>query len=62
MPHMHYQFYPDRPQLPSGGGIVKMRRKKNTEYAKKHLNPDQSSGNVFRATNEWPDYPDQPRH
>ena len=37
-------------------------KKKNTEYAKNHLNPAHNSGNVSCATNEWRDYPDQPRH
>ena len=40
---------------------IKNEKKNNTEYAKNHLNPDHSSGNASCATNEWPDYPSQPR-
>ena len=41
---------------------IKNEKKNNTEDAKKHLNPGHNSGNAPCATDEWPNYPDQPRH
>ena len=43
--------------------LKKNEKKNNTEYVKNHTeNPAHNSGNVSSATNEWPDYPDQPSH
>ena len=43
--------------------LKKTRRKHNTEDFKNHTeHPAYNSENVSCATNEWPDYPDQPRH
>ena len=59
-PSMRGQFFPDRPQLPSGGDRQD-EKENHTEYAKTQLNTDQNSGNVSCATNKWADYPDQLR-
>ena len=61
-PSMRGRFYPTHPRFPSVGGIDKDENEISTEHAKHHPNPDQNSGNVSSAANEWPDYPDQPRH
>ena len=37
-------------------------KENNAEYAKNHLHPAHNPGNASCATNERPDYLDQPRH
>ena len=41
---------------------IKNEEKNITEDVKNHRNPAFNSGNVSYATDEWPDYPDQPRY